>query len=215
MRLFLLGATGRTGAQVLELALARGHDVTAFVRSPGKLSPAKLTRGAPAPRVVAGDARDSPALAAAMRGHDAVLSALGPHAREAFRPSTLMTECAAATVAAMKEAGVARLAVVSAAVLFPEKGPLFAFFRWFLKHHARDLADMETLIRAAAGIDWTIVRPPRLTRSTAQAYRALPDALPPGARAISFRAVAAFLLDAVERGAGARAVVGLGPAVES
>src|SRR5215467_6664558 len=34
MRLFILGATGRTGAELVDQALARGHAVTAFVRAP-------------------------------------------------------------------------------------------------------------------------------------------------------------------------------------
>lgn len=38
MRLFLLGASGRTGTHLLELALANGHEVTAFVRTPSKLA---------------------------------------------------------------------------------------------------------------------------------------------------------------------------------
>ena len=39
MRLFILGATGLTGRQLVTQALARGHDVTAFARAPEKLSP--------------------------------------------------------------------------------------------------------------------------------------------------------------------------------
>ena len=38
MRLFILGATGKTGTQIVDVALARGHQVTAFVRSPAKIT---------------------------------------------------------------------------------------------------------------------------------------------------------------------------------
>ena len=37
MQIFLLGGTGRTGQQFIDLALAGGHEITAFVRSPGKI----------------------------------------------------------------------------------------------------------------------------------------------------------------------------------
>src|SRR5260221_12941522 len=37
MRLFIVGATGGIGEQLVEQALARGHRVTAFVRSPEKV----------------------------------------------------------------------------------------------------------------------------------------------------------------------------------
>ena len=34
MKLFVIGATGRTGRENVQQALAKGHHVTAFVRSP-------------------------------------------------------------------------------------------------------------------------------------------------------------------------------------
>jgi putative NADH-flavin reductase len=205
MRLFVIGATGRTGTEVLDLACGMGHEVTAFVRSPQKIGPARSLR------VVQGDPRRPESIAAALSGHDAVLSAIGPRPREAFRPSTLVTDCARATVEAMALAGVPRLVIVSAAILFPEKGLYFRFFQWLIRHHARDLRAMEAIVRVS-GLAWTIARPPRLTKSTDASFRALRDALPPGSRAMSFRSVAAFLLDAVERKSHVSEIVGLGPA---
>jgi putative NADH-flavin reductase len=201
MRLFVLGATGRTGAQILDLAIARGHEVTAFVRSPQKLALSDRLR------VLQGDPRSTDALRAALPGHDAVLSALGPAPREAFRPSTLLTDCAASTVAAMTTSGVSRLAIVSAALLFAEKGLQFAFFRRLLRHHLRDLTTMEAVV-TASGLDWTIARPPRLVGTARASYRAAPNALP-SRGATSFRAVAAFLLDAIERRQHVAEVVGV------
>jgi len=61
----------------------------------------------------------------------------------------------------MTRAGVKRVVLVSAAVLFPEKGLYFAFFRWLLTHVRRDLGTAEEIVRATS-LDWTIVRPPRL-----------------------------------------------------
>jgi putative NADH-flavin reductase len=211
MKLFVIGANGRTGTEILDLARTRGHEVTAFVRSPEKLSLA-VTRRAEAAgwlTVVRGDARRPESIAAALPGHDAVLSAIGPHAQDALRPSTLLTDCARATVEAMTASGVTRLAVVSAAVLFPEQGLYFAFFRWLTRHHARDLRAMEHIVRAS-GLAWTIARPPRLTKSSDATFRAVRDALPPGSRAMSFRSVAAFMLEAVERRSHVAELVGLG-----
>ncbi|WP_437810055.1 NAD(P)-dependent oxidoreductase [Sorangium sp. So ce1078] len=203
MRLLVLGATGRTGKHLLDLGLARGHHVTAFVRSPQKIA-----RRDGALTVVQGDPLQVDQLARALAGHDAVLSALGPSPREAFRPSTLLAECAASTVAAMTTAGVERLAVVSSALLFPEKGLRFALFRWLLTHHLRDLVAMETVIRASR-CNFTIARPPRLVDARDEGYRGAGEALPAGAAVMSFRAVAAFLLDCVEQRTHAREIVGL------
>jgi len=203
MNLFVLGATGKTGSRILDLARARGHQVTAFVRSPSKLP------SAPGLRVVGGDPLDPSALSAAMPGHDAVLSAIGaPPGQALFRPHTVVSDIARATVQAMSAAGVSRLGLVSAAVLFPETGLRFAFFRWLLQHVARDLTAAEAVVRAS-DLDWTLVRPPRLVRSDETRARVAPDALPPGGTVTSFAAVAAFLLDAVERHEHSRTLVGL------
>lgn len=204
MRLFILGATGRTGAQLLRLGSERGHELTAFVRSPHKLidKPEGL-------HVVTGDPFDPRQLAAALVGHDAVLSALGPPPREALLPSTLMERAASSTIAAMAQAKVSRLAVVSAAVLFPTRGILFAFFRWLLRHHARDLRAMEQVIRQS-DVDWTIARPPRLVGAGSGHYTSRSSELPDGARVMTYRALAAFMLDSVEQHAHRQEVVGLG-----
>jgi putative NADH-flavin reductase len=208
MRLFVIGANGKTGTEILDLAGERGHEVTAFVRSPEKLTPARgLT-------IVRGDPVRAESIATALPGHEAVLSAIGPHPWDVLRPSTLMADTARATVDAMTRAGVSRLAIVSAAVLFPERGLYFAFFRWLTKHHAHDLLTMEHIVRRS-GLEWTIVRPPRLVKSPDASFLVVRDALPAGSRATSFRSVAAFMLDAVERRAHVDEIVGLARGLEA
>ena len=73
MKLYVIGATGRTGREIVRQALARGHHVTAFVRSPEGigLSNERLT-------ILKGNAMDENQLFEAMQNHDAVLSTLGP-----------------------------------------------------------------------------------------------------------------------------------------
>ena len=203
MRLFILGASGHTGTQLVDLALARGHHVTAFVRSPGK-----VTRQHERLQVQRGNPLNADELADAMPGHDVVLSALGVRPPQAFRPHTLVQDGAASTVAAMTRAGLKRLVLVSAAVLFPDKRLRIAFFRWLLKHIARDLGSAEQIVRATS-LDWTIARPPRLINRSDERYRTTRDALPTGALSMSFRAVAAFMLDAVEQRTHVREIVGL------
>ena len=203
MKLLIIGATGNTGREMLNLALARRHSVTAFVRSPHKIS-----RTDPNLRVVAGDPFDLPALAQALQGQDAVLSALGLPPRQALRPSNFMAESAAATLSAMRTVGISRLCILSAAVLFPGKGLQYAFFKWLLQHHARDLEAMETIVKAS-DLAWTIARPPRLIHAPDARYVVARDALPEGQFSATFSGVAAFMLDAVERKEHLRELVGL------
>jgi putative NADH-flavin reductase len=207
MRLFLLGASGKTGRHVTELALARGHSVTAFVRSPGKMG-----QRHPLLSVVRGDPRSSDELARALPGHDAVLSTLGVRPPQAFRRHTLVEDCAASTIAAMERAGVERYVLLSAAVLFPLPGLRFVFFRWLLKHIARDLGAAEKLVQATP-LAWTIVRPPRLVERADERYRSARDALPVDGFVMSFRAVAAFMLDAAEARTHVRETIGLAGAL--
>lgn len=204
MKLLLLGATGNTGSEILTLALARRHQVTAYVRSPQKIS----NRDS-ALQIVHGDPFDLARLSHAMVGHDGVLSTLGLPGFQALRPSHFMAESAAAVVSALRTAEVSRLCMLSAAVLFPGKGLQYGFFKWLLRHHARDLEAMETIV-AASDLEWTLPRPPRLIHSLNARYLVARDALPAGsAFSASFRGVASFMLDAVEQGTHVREIVGL------
>src|SRR5688572_4465663 len=71
-RILVVGATGGTGRQLVLQALERGFAVTALARDPSR-----LTVTHPQLTVVRGDVLDTGSLDAAMRGQEAVLSALG------------------------------------------------------------------------------------------------------------------------------------------
>ncbi|MEV4436186.1 NAD(P)H-binding protein [Streptomyces sp. NPDC049585] len=71
-KIALFGANGTIGSRILREALDRGHQVTAVVRDP-----AKLTVQHPALTVITGDVLDPVSVAAAARGQDVVVSAVG------------------------------------------------------------------------------------------------------------------------------------------
>ena len=173
MKLTIVAATGGIGRQLLEQAIAAGHDVTAVARNPQNLSPVPA-------RAVAADlaSADPAALQPAVAGADAVLSALGPRAKAdagvAARGTKVITQ-------AMQAAGVRRVIVVSAAPIGtvpspgrphpPRHDPGDGFVIRYLadpivkralREHYADLARMEDVLRAS-DLDWTAVRPPRLT----------------------------------------------------
>ena len=107
MNVALIGATGRTGRLVLSELLTRGHTVTVLARDPGKL-PESDADGV---RVVVGSATDPQALSRLLDGTQAVISALGPTAKEA----DLHTSTAHLLVDAMPTAGVSRFIGISGA----------------------------------------------------------------------------------------------------
>ena len=94
MKLFVIGATGRTGREIVEQALTRGHQMTAFVCSPEgiKLKNERLA-------VIKGDAMNEDKLANATQRHEAVVSTLGP--RQVFKPASMLHDSALATTRAM------------------------------------------------------------------------------------------------------------------
>jgi putative NADH-flavin reductase len=178
MKLTIFAATGGIGRQVLEQAVTAGHDVTAVVRNQSKLPEA--VRSAGEVRVVTADlsAPDPAALESAVTGVDAVLSGLGPRSNSDAGVAWRGTR---AIVQALQATQVRRIVVVSAAPVGtvpspgrpepPKHDPGDGFFmRHLFAHVARaafrnvyaDLARMEDIL-ADSGLDWTAVRPPRLT----------------------------------------------------
>ncbi|SRR6266480_163406 len=199
MKLFIIGATGRTGQELVQQALERGHHVTAFVRSPEAviLRNERLS-------VLKGRATDENQLSQAMQSHEAVLSALGP--RQVFKRSSLLHDSALATIHAMKYSGVKRLLILSAAAHFP--GIPNRIVSFILRNHMRDSLAMEKVVQNS-GLDWTIARSPRLTQENYSTYRSVEGAAPKRGFTLSRKAVAAFMLDAIEQKKHFQKIVGI------
>ncbi len=155
MRLTVFGASGGTGRATIDRALAAGHQVTAVVRRPGAV------RDRPGLDVVViPDLADTGAVTAAVRGRDAVISALGTGAKG---PVSVCTDGIQAILGAMPPAGVRRLLAVSAhGAAESRSNSLYCLALWAaLPHKMRDKERMEQAIRAS-GTDWTVVRPAAL-----------------------------------------------------
>lgn len=162
MKLVIFGATGGTGAHVVQKACAAGHDVTAVVRNP-----AAIEGDWPNATVLRADLMDPAAIGPAVAGRDAVISAVG--SREGRAPTTVCADSASAIITAMRAHGTRRLVVVSNSGMHVDEadGPVTRFavkpiLDRVLRHAFADMRRMEDLVRAS-GLDWTIVRPPMLT----------------------------------------------------
>src|SRR2546430_15295723 len=106
MKLTIFAAPGGMGRQSLDRAVAAGHEVTAVLRDPTRLSRDVRTFTADL------SAPDPAVLESAVAGADAVLSGLGPRSRA---ESGVTAPGTRAIVAAMQATGVHRIVVGSAA----------------------------------------------------------------------------------------------------
>lgn len=161
--LALFGATGRTGRRVLEQALGAGHDVRVLARDPSRLTvrDERMT-------VVVGDVLDAEAVRATVAGADVVLSLFG-HVKGS--PASVQAEGTRLIVSAMHAHGVRRIVSLSGGGV-PAAGdrPRAAdrAIRLLMKMVAKDVLDdavAHVEVLRGSGLDWTVVRAPRLTEA--------------------------------------------------
>lgn len=159
----VIGANGGTGLHVVKMALQRDHEVTAIVRNPTnlKIRHPKLT-------VVKGDVLQPETFQGSFAHKDVVISAIGKSSTAA---TTLYSRGSENVLTCMQEAGIRRAFFISASGL--DVNPSFNFLmRMATKHILQrilrnmydDLERMEAIVKQS-DLDWTIMRPPRLTHA--------------------------------------------------
>lgn len=179
MRVTIFGAAGLTGLWACRLALDAGHSVVAVSRraDPLPLPPDENLRQ------VRADAQSGIGVPEAVDGADAVLSTLGsPYTR---KPVHIYAEGTRSIVTAMREHGCGRhLVVVSSGLTYPPPHMnvladhlLFPLLRSVLGRTLyADMREMESDLRSAPDIDWTVMRPGRLIDApSVSPYRIDPD----------------------------------------
>jgi putative NADH-flavin reductase len=194
MKLLVLGATGATGKLLVADALADGHQVTAYVRNP-----ARVTTRDPNLNVITGHADDSGALAATLPGHDAVISMLGNGYGRTGK--TLINDSTRALIRAAEQSGVTRVVIMSAFGVGDSlpKGSMMGrfFYKRVIPGVLADKARGEAQLKSS-GLDWTLAYPVTLNNKPATGFTATPlDSTPKlsGMPSISRADVAAFLLN--------------------
>ena len=191
MKIAIIGATGNVGRRLLDEALRRGHAVTAIARDISALTPT------PKLAVVRADAQDPAALAAALAGHDAVVSSV------AFRmvePTPL--------IAAVRRSGVKRYLVVGGAgSLEIAPGSLLVDAPNFPAAYKEEASKGKLFLDALRGVDdldWTMLSPSALfvAGERTGTFRLGADALltaSDGKSWISYEDYAVALIDELEQ----------------
>jgi putative NADH-flavin reductase len=159
MKLLIFGATRGTGYELIEQALGRGHQVTAFARDPGKIEIRHENL-----EVIQGDVLDPGSVERAVKGMEVVLSAIGapPSSKDPVR-----SEGTRNIVRAMERFGVRRFISLSTHGVGDTRGTLPPLYKYilvpiFLRRVFADHEVQENYIRESH-LDWTIVRPTALT----------------------------------------------------
>jgi putative NADH-flavin reductase len=206
MKIVALGATGGIGVEIIRQAITRGHEVTAVARAPERLqefgTSAKLVRAS---------LLNSSELEKAVAGHDAVLSAFGPRTPVSNGDAHLLRDFAIALTAAMKNAELTRVMMVSVAFLFKNAflPPAYLLGKLLFPQVVADSAAMEQVFEKS-GLEWTMVRPPKLTDGPSTGrYRMREGHLPSFGFNISRADVADFMIRAAEKRLSIRKVVGV------
>lgn len=202
MKLTIFGATGPTGRRLLERAIASGHEVRAFYRSPKKAQ-ARHERL----EWVRGDVQDADSVESAVEGSEAVISVLGGepsnplHPTRPGDPDGPGSNGARNIVAAMEAHNIKRLVCQTAWGIGQSKENADLAGSFFLKVLVPpllrdDYADKgreEDILRGSE-LDWVIVRPMILTNGHWTGNYRVGEELQPGRRPYISRAdVADFL----------------------
>lgn len=206
MNLVVLGATGGIGLEIVRQAVERNHKVTAFVRAPERLKSIEASFG-----VIQGDPLNGDELTRAIEDQDAILSGFGPRVPIAKTDATLLHRFGVALSEAMRKVGIRRAVIVSTAFLFTDSiiPPANLVGRLFFPNMVTDASEMESFFQKS-GLDWTLVRPPRLTNGPRRGrYRVREGHLPGFGFTISRADVAAFMIRTAENHAFIRKIVGV------
>lgn len=213
MRVLLLGATGRTGAHVLEYLLADGREVHALVRDRQKTGPPRDGL-----KIFEGSPTDEAALGEAFGGCEYVISVLNVSRESDFpwsplrAPPDLMSSALEKVLRFSESGGVRKIVVCSAWGARETRDDLPCWFRWTLDHSNigvayRDHERQEDLLRAS-GMNFTIVRPTVLTGfREGRGIRVSHGNSPRPRLTISRKSVARFLIRMLIEGAYSRQAV--------
>ncbi|MDP9795295.1 uncharacterized protein YbjT (DUF2867 family) [Catenuloplanes nepalensis] len=196
-RIMIVGGHGKVALLLAPLLVAAGDEVTSVFRNPEHTADVEAT-GAHA--VVADvESLDTEAIAALLAGHDAVVWSAGAGGGAPARTFAVDRDAAIRTMDAAERAGVRRFVMVSYFGAGPDHG-VPADNGFFPYAEAKSAADAHL---AGTGLDWTILRPSRLTLDAptglieTAARGATPGAV---SRADVAATVAAALADPATRG---------------
>lgn len=203
MNILVLGATGNTGRQFVNMALGRGHKVTAVVRSTAGVDERSGLK------IIQGDVLNPDVLNRASSGMDAIVSCLGIRKKnpsdpwsELLSPEDFMARCAVGIVDAMRNNGIERVIAISSAGVGDSWERVDPDLREVIQSSNvgkvfLDLKNMEEVLERSR-LDTLVVRPVALVNGDSSGDTKIVDRFEKTSKIMTGN-VALWMLNAVER----------------
>jgi len=191
MKIAILGASGQTGKQLIEQALAANHEIIGLARTPENIlfdDPRVTKRQA--------DAFDPASVVSALEGAEAVITTVGKRDLRDKRVN-LSTAAHVGVIDGMRKHNIRRLLVISStgAARIKRKGIQRNLYLFFRRKYYADMYEMEQQVMAA-GLDTTMLRSPYLIDGPVTAkYKVIEEENYPNGIRISRADLAHFLID--------------------
>jgi len=190
MKIAIVAASGMTGTQLIEQALAAGHEVIGLARTPENIKSND-------PRVTKrhGDAFDAQSIIDGLEGADAVITSVGKRnlLDKRYDLSTVAHE---AVLAGMQKHNIRRLLVISStgAARIKRDGIQRNIYLWLRRKYYADMYQMELQVMDS-GLDVTVLRAPYLVEGpVSDDYRVIEDETYPVGINITRPSLAHFLI---------------------
>ena len=196
MKITVIGATRGIGLALTQMALARGHEVTALVRDVSKMEISH-----PKLRVLQGDMGNQKSIETALVGQDAVCVCIGvPPSR---KPVNVFSNGARTLLAAMQKTPTVKVVSVTGIGAGDSRGHggfLYdKLIQPLLLKSIYEDKDREEAVLKASSLEWMIVRPGLLTNGESSGkYRVLTELRGVTAGKISRADVADFILQQLQ-----------------
>jgi uncharacterized protein YbjT (DUF2867 family) len=221
MKILLLGATGRTGIQIIEEAVKRGHRISAIARDPEKLKnyDIEITQGTP---------YDYETVEKAINGCDAVINTLNVSRKSDSpwsplrSPKDMISRSASNAVRAMEAKGIKRfvaLSTIGAGRSWKTSPGILKLIVSIsnLRYAFQDHGKQEEILEDSS-LDYTICRAPMLSfeKNDAGAV-ATPEEEKPANKVLSRSSAAEFFITIIENNDHIREAISLSnrPGTES
>eukprot|EP00177_Eucheuma_denticulatum_P007991 GFKZ01014553.1.p1 GENE.GFKZ01014553.1~~GFKZ01014553.1.p1 ORF type:complete len:211 (-),score=23.09 GFKZ01014553.1:311-943(-) len=198
MHITVLGANGQTGTEIVNHLLKQGHQVTAAVRRPDTV---ETQEGVKVCKI---DLQSQDSIVEAVKGSEAVISALGTGGlRSARQRTTLYSDAVRVLRRVMRQVGIKRIIVLSSSGVDEESNaPAFynGIIRRYIMNTYIDMAKMETILEESEDLEWTSVRLSYLVNCESRPYIVRDRELGEGSFKIGYFDAADFVANEVEQG---------------